>query len=124
MTNATDLRHDGDDPEGLPFCSDTCPACLAEAEAATKRAAELEALHQPGLPCQFHPTVLLARSYHGHIYCDACEAEISRQEQDAEMGYERYLESRWDEEAQRDLAYHESLWPTYYGCPDDPGASL
>jgi hypothetical protein len=27
-------RHDGDDPEGLPFCGASCPACAAEEAAA------------------------------------------------------------------------------------------
>ena len=35
----------------------------------------------------------------------------------AEMAYERYLESRWDEDTMRDLAQHEAEWPNGYGRP-------
>ena len=41
MTQEPTPRHDGDDPEGLPFCGPSCPACAAE-EAATAQAALLE----------------------------------------------------------------------------------
>ena len=44
MTYQEPLRHDGDDTEGLPFCSDACPACIAEEAAAQKH---LDALLTP-----------------------------------------------------------------------------
>ena len=35
--------------------------------------------------------------------------------------YVYHLEIKWDPETQADLDLHDMLWPTYYGCPKDPG---
>lgn len=44
-----------------------------------------------------------------------------------ELSYDAYvyhLETQDDPESQADLELHNNLWPTYYGCPTDPGYSL
>jgi hypothetical protein len=69
----TNLRHDGDDPEGLPFCSDACPACIADEAAAQKHIDELT-------ECPVHGAYE-ATDYAGRPVCGPCDDDMLRREQ-------------------------------------------
>lgn len=121
MTNLLHLGQTGTDDD-LPFCmgGDGCTACNIQ-ELGRDLALFGDVEGHEG-------STALGRVYFrpGSRRGEEVERELLRREAeyDPDMAYERYLEDRFDPEAMEDLAWHNELWPTYYGCPSDPGANL
>lgn len=93
MTNPAALIHDGDDPEGLPFCSDSCPACQADEAAAQKHIDEVTECPQHG--------PFTRADYDGRPVCAPCDDDMIRREHLLEV--------------QSDLAASMATQGFYYG---------
>lgn len=125
MNDLLHLGQTGTDDD-LPFCfGDGCTACAI---------AELQRdLAFYGDDGSSEVSITLGRVYFrdGSVRGEEQRREQEREEDEWTMRAELYAESAWerhaeryDPEAQADLAWHNELWPTYYGCPTDPGAAL
>lgn len=126
MTYAKTL-HDVKSPDDLPFCGPDCLGCAIDALGRDLAFFGDVDGHEGSVSLGsvfYRPGTARAEELRQALLEE--EARYPDPAYEAEMAYERHLENRYsfDDGALRDLEYHNQLWPTYYGCPTDPGASL